>query len=218
MWGARFEWGSLGQHRLALGIRRFDPLIVRPSPWAKEPRFIDTERSTRMEVEALDRWLGQIIANDRRIRDPMWGLVSAPPQVLQGKDLHFGDTLFNNIWTYEDMKERQDEERNEEAFGFVVIQRFIRDQELERLREMQALSLPQHGNSAPQQQNHTGQALASSTAQASSSALAGPPTAAGPQVASSSQAPSSSQAGPSAQPGLVFNSSSTIAAGPPSQP
>lgn len=37
MWGARFEWGSLGQHRLALGIRRFDPLIVQPSPWAKEP-------------------------------------------------------------------------------------------------------------------------------------------------------------------------------------
>lgn len=59
MWGARFEWGSLGQHRLALGIRRFDPLIVRPSPWAKEPRFIDTERNTRMEVEALDRWLGK---------------------------------------------------------------------------------------------------------------------------------------------------------------
>lgn len=63
-WGPRFEWGSSSQHRLALGIRRFDALTVSPSPWAKFPRFENAEdmvhvNDERAEFEAIERLLGK---------------------------------------------------------------------------------------------------------------------------------------------------------------
>nr|ATA58144.1 MAT1-1-4 [Lasiodiplodia gonubiensis] len=177
MWGARFEWGSLGQHRLALGIRRFDPLIVRPSPWAKEPRFHDAEHGTRMGIEALDRWLGDALADDISIYDSIWGFVRPPPE---GKYLHFGQTLFNNVWTYKDIKTRQGEEEDEEFFGFVAL----------------AGSATQASSSVL-----AGPPIAAGP-QAASSSQAGPPAQTGhtAQPGLTSQPSSTTAAGPSAQP------------------
>lgn len=60
----RFEWGALGQHRLAMGVRRFDPLNFTPSPWRKFMRFKEPVRksllnSGRDELEFLDRCAGK---------------------------------------------------------------------------------------------------------------------------------------------------------------
>lgn len=63
-WAPRFEWGSLSQHRLALGIRRFDSVCMKPSPWAKPPRHKNAHQlafvnNHRTELEHLNSFLGE---------------------------------------------------------------------------------------------------------------------------------------------------------------
>nr|AHA91691.1 MAT1-1-4 [Diplodia sapinea] len=175
-WSRRFEWGSFCQHKLALGVRRFDPCITRPSPWSKDRRFNANAMPKginlfRQELEVLDQWI-----------DPFLGLAS--DDIEEDKsDYHLGLTLFKNIWTYDEMKFRQDEDDDAEAFGFVVVQRFIRDEDLERLREFDSMTAEQRNQLMP----------AAPGPNAASSSQAGPSTAAGPQAGSSAQAASSTQ-------------------------
>ncbi|KAL0261634.1 hypothetical protein SLS55_003064 [Diplodia seriata] len=186
-WSGRFEWGIFSQHRLALGIRRFDPGITRPSPWCKDQRFTANTMPKginlfRQELEVLDQWIGEALVDAIEIVDP-FNAVAKDDYEEDEDDYDLGSTLSKNIWTYDEMKYRQDEPDDDEAFGFVVVQRFIRDEDLERLREFDSMTAEQRNQLMP----------AASGPNAASSSQAGPSTAAGPQAGSSAQPTSSTQ-------------------------
>ncbi|EKG11566.1 hypothetical protein MPH_11059 [Macrophomina phaseolina MS6] len=127
-WAPRFEWGSLSQHRLALGIRRFDSVCMKPSPWAKPPRHKNAHQlafvnNHRTELEHLNSFLGDAAVGSGHM-----------PGV-------FGGNLDGICYT---RRMAQHGESSENFFDFVLVQRFIRDDELERLRERDSLSLEEY--------------------------------------------------------------------------
>ncbi|KAK7731322.1 hypothetical protein SLS57_001258 [Botryosphaeria dothidea] len=133
-WGPRFEWGSSSQHRLALGIRRFDALTVSPSPWAKFPRFENAEdmvhvNDERAEFEAIERLLGNMYFKDE---GNYWSVTEL-----------FGRSTGGNVGSYATATSAYTSanESYVDHFDCVVIQRFIREEELEWLRERDTLSL-----------------------------------------------------------------------------
>nr|ATA58212.1 MAT1-1-4 [Neofusicoccum australe] len=132
LWAPRFEWGTLGLHRLALGVRRFDPLKYIPSPWAKKPRMdnlthLSTFNGWYAELEQLDSAYSYYID-----RMPHFDAI------VDSADRYTGISGARKIaFTLEESTARSSDI---DEFNFILVHRFIRDDELVRLRERDSTS------------------------------------------------------------------------------
>nr|ATN96247.1 MAT1-1-4 [Eutiarosporella pseudodarliae] len=159
----RFEWGIRGIHKLALGVRRFDPMTTMPSPWLLQPRFQLPHKSMlfngfRVELEAVDRFIGDFAKNVTpydAFREPREkGVVLSAAEKKRRREspepfelvpsYQIGQNLANNTFTFERAVELAPDGagvvRPQERFNFVLIQHQIEWDDLECAREARPLS------------------------------------------------------------------------------
>nr|ATA58071.1 MAT1-1-4 [Neofusicoccum cordaticola]ATA58179.1 MAT1-1-4 [Neofusicoccum cordaticola] len=179
LWAPRFDWGTLGLHRLALGVRRFDPLKYVPSPWAMKPRMDNPALISRfngwhMELEQLDSAYGSYIDKMPHIDE----IVNSANQVVANSGPR------KIAFTLEEATSRSSDI---DEFNFILVHRFIRDDELTRLRERETIS-PAERKKMDMRKKRQGLALQDGNPPQSGPPQAGPSNQAGPstQAATSS--------------------------------